>query len=53
MGSAFLEVDWIKGATVSVSVDAPHEIAIFKQRKTCLQNNPDDPQLKKSSNDKP
>jgi sRNA-binding carbon storage regulator CsrA len=39
LGSAFLEVERVAGTTVSVSVEAPQEIAIFKQRKTCLQQN--------------
>ena len=53
LGSAFLEVERVAGTTVSVSVEAPQEIAIFKQRKTCLQELPDSPKLKESSNDKP
>jgi|TARA_B100001939_G_scaffold84058_1_gene71753 sRNA-binding carbon storage regulator CsrA len=53
LGSAFLEVERVAGTTVSVSVEAPQEIAIFKQRKTCLQEFPDSPKLKESSNDKP
>tara|TARA_B100000519_G_scaffold45315_1_gene36131 strand:+ start:576 stop:779 length:204 start_codon:yes stop_codon:yes gene_type:complete len=53
LGSAFLEVERVAGTTVSVSVEAPQEIAIFKQRKTCLQELPDSSELKKSSNDKP
>ena len=53
LGSAFLEVERIAGSTVAVSVEAPQEIAIFKQRKTCLQEFPDSSELKKSSNDKP
>ena len=51
IGGAFLQVDKLSLSTVTVSVEAPEDITIFKQRKTTCHNGSDSAEYDESSND--